>query len=132
MIKPTTSPFVPPLPTTNVEKACIIRPSKSDPSVSINLVEDTLSANPKTVVTSNIVGNTLKSVARFVYKTMSSISRAKTRFIAMRASSKNVGKGMISIITTATTPTAIKLSVLSLKRLPVITLLTSAIFPPIY
>jgi hypothetical protein len=69
----------------------------------MSLVEETFSAKPNTVTIRRRVGKLLKSVGFWIYITRSSMSRARTRFMAMSISRIIVGRGMISIITIATT-----------------------------
>ena len=63
MMSPITYPSTPLVPTTKVAKALTMWPLNWLPLERISLVEDTLSARPKTVAISSSVGNTENSSA---------------------------------------------------------------------
>jgi hypothetical protein len=106
--KPVTRPFESPEPTTKVENAFIILPSKREPWVRIRRVDETLRARLKTVTIKRTTGNRVKSVGFLLYRTIRSTKRESIRFMDIRASRITVGRGMMNITTTRITPKGIK------------------------
>jgi hypothetical protein len=72
----------------------------------MSLVEETFNPNPKTVDTRSTEGNDEKSMARGVYMTRRRMRNESSKFTAISKSSRTVGNGIMSIITTTITPTA--------------------------
>ena len=103
-------PSRPVVPTTKVAKARTIFPSKWVPLVRISLVDETFKAREKTVEINSMVGKTENSRGSLLYMTIRIIIRLRRMFIIISPSRRKVGRGIISMTTTASTPTATSIS----------------------